>query len=104
MTERLDELQTSSSLVEDETIDVTPLIDIFGNRGQRVYRVTSVASDVPECSVQRIAAASTVAEETWVHHWPRPVRLLARPDRIELGKREIGPLDACYNDIDQNGP
>lgn len=83
MTEPLDELQTSSSLVEDETTDVTPLIDIFGNRGQRVYRVTSVASDVPERSVQRIAAAAKVAEESWVHHWPRPVRLLARPDRID---------------------
>lgn len=21
-----------------------------------------------------------------------------------LGKREIGPLDSCYNDIEQNGP
>lgn len=32
--EPLEEEQRSSSLVEDETTDITPLIDIFGNRGQ----------------------------------------------------------------------
>ncbi|MBO9198239.1 DNA polymerase Y family protein [Rhizobium sp. 16-449-1b] len=83
MTEPLDEVQTASTLIDDDVTDVTPLIDVFGNRGQRVYRITPVPSDVPERSVQRIAAATAVAEETWVHHWPRPVRLLARPDRID---------------------
>lgn len=82
MTEGLEEIQKSSSLVEDETSDVTPLVDIFGNRGHRVFRVAPVSSDVPERSVQRIAAAA-VNDETWANHWPRPVRLLARPDRIE---------------------
>ncbi|RUV24950.1 DNA polymerase Y family protein, partial [Mesorhizobium sp. M1A.T.Ca.IN.004.03.1.1] len=39
MSEPLEDIQKSSSLVEDEVTDVTPLIDIYGNRGQRVYRV-----------------------------------------------------------------
>jgi protein ImuB len=56
MSEPLDEEQRSSSLVDEEVIDITPLIDIYGNRGQRVYRVAPVASDVPERSVQRIGA------------------------------------------------
>lgn len=84
MTEPLDEAQKSSSLVEDEVIDVTPLIDIFGNRGARVYRVAPVASDVPERSVKRVGAASDPVEAIWVTHWKRPVRLLARPEQVDV--------------------
>jgi protein ImuB len=84
MSEPLDEAQKSSSLVEDEVMDLTPLIDIFGNRGQRVYRVAPVASDVPERSVQRIGAASDPVEAAWVNHWKRPVRLLARPEQVDV--------------------
>ncbi|MBW9115685.1 DNA polymerase Y family protein [Rhizobium cauense] len=83
MTEPLKEEQRSSSLVEEDTTDITPLIDIFGNRGQRVYRLAPIASDVPERSVQRVGAAAEETNETWVYHWPRPVRLLHRPDPIE---------------------
>lgn len=82
MTQPLDEEQRSSSLVEEETTDITPLIDILGNRGQRVYRVAPVASDVPERCVQRIDPAADDVGQTWVGHWKRPVRLLDRPDRI----------------------
>ncbi|MDR9782118.1 Y-family DNA polymerase [Rhizobium redzepovicii] len=84
MAEPLEEAQKSSSLVEDEVVDLTPLIDIYGNRGQRVYRVAPVASDVPERSVQRIGAASDPIEAAWVNHWRRPVRLLARPEQVEV--------------------
>ncbi|MBA5800623.1 Y-family DNA polymerase [Rhizobium changzhiense] len=83
MSEPLEEKQTASSLVDDEDADITPLIDVFGNRGQRVYRVAPVASDVPERSVQRIAAVGEEVTEGWVHHWRRPVRLFARPEPIE---------------------
>ncbi|KIV64829.1 DNA polymerase-like protein [Rhizobium sp. UR51a] len=82
MTQPLDEEQRSSSLVEEETADITPLIDILGNRGQRVYRVAPVVSDVPERCVQRIDPAADDVGQTWVGHWKRPVRLLDRPDRI----------------------
>ncbi|MBB4389898.1 protein ImuB [Rhizobium leguminosarum] len=84
MAEPLDEAQKSSSLVEDEVVDLTPLIDIYGNRGQRVYRVAPVASDVPERSVRRIGAASDPVEASWVNHWRRPVRLLARPEQVDV--------------------
>ncbi|MDH6270195.1 protein ImuB [Rhizobium leguminosarum] len=84
MAEPLEEAQKSSSLVEDEVVDLTPLIDIYGNRGQRVYRVAPVASDVPERSVQRIGAASDPIETAWVNHWRRPVRLLARPEQVDV--------------------
>ncbi|MGO7402043.1 DNA polymerase Y family protein [Rhizobium ruizarguesonis] len=83
MSESLAETQKASSLVDDEDADITPLIDVLGNRGQRVYRVAPVASDVPERSVQRIAAVGKDVTEDWVHHWRRPVRLFARPDPIE---------------------
>lgn len=84
MTEPLEDIQKSSSLVEEEVTDMTPLIDIFGNRGQRVYRVAPVASDVPERSLGRIHAASDPVEATWIHHWRRPIRLLARPEQIDV--------------------
>jgi protein ImuB len=83
MSEPLEEKQKTSSLIDDEDADITPLIDVFGNRGQRVFRVAPVASDVPERSVQRIAAVGEEVTEGWVHHWRRPVRLFARPDPIE---------------------
>ena len=81
--EPLAEQQKASSLVEEETDDMTPLIDIFGNRGQRVYRVAPFASDVPERSVQRISAVAEAHEKTWVGHWRRPVRLFDRPEQIQ---------------------
>ncbi|EJC64697.1 nucleotidyltransferase/DNA polymerase involved in DNA repair [Rhizobium leguminosarum bv. viciae WSM1455] len=83
MSEPLEEKQKASSLVDNEDADITPLIDVLGNRGQRVYRVAPVASDVPERSVRRIAAVGEDVTEDWVHYWRRPVRLFARPDPIE---------------------
>jgi len=83
MSEPLEEKQKTSSLVDDEDADISPLIDVFGNRGQRVFRVAPVASDVPERSVQRIAAVGEEVTAGWVHYWRRPVRLFARPDPIE---------------------
>jgi protein ImuB len=82
--EPLQQDQTTSSLIENEVVDITPLIDIFGNRGQRVYRVAPFPSDVPERSVQRIGAASVEVVAAWPSSWPRPVRLLVRPELIEV--------------------
>ncbi len=84
MAEPLEETQSASSLVDDCDRDITPLIDIFGNRGHRVYRYAAVASDVPERSVRRIAAAAADVLESWTLHWPRPTRLLAHPDPIDV--------------------
>lgn len=84
MTQPLNEEQRASALVQEEVTDITPLVDILGNRGQRVYRVAPVASDVPERCVQRIEPAADEVGQTWVHHWKRPVRLLDQPDRIAV--------------------
>ncbi|MCO6180880.1 DNA polymerase Y family protein [Ciceribacter sp. RN22] len=85
LVEPLPEVQSASSLIEDQMTDVTPLIDVLGNRGgQRIFRVAPVASDVPERSVQRIAPMADEVGATWPLQWPRPPRLLARPEAIEV--------------------
>lgn len=77
--------QTISSLIEEPEADVSALIDTLTNRvGEtRIYRVASVASDVPERSVKRVPALSPDIAETWPFDWPRPTRLLKFPERIE---------------------
>lgn len=85
MVERLDDKQIVSSLVEDATVDVGAFVDILGNRGTyRIYRVAPVASDVPERSVQRISPVAAEVGGTWPTIWPRPVRLMDRPELIEV--------------------
>jgi protein ImuB len=77
--------QMISSLTEASEADVSGLIDILSNRvgEERLYRMTPVASDVPERSVARIAAMAPDTGISWPAHWPRPTRLLARPEPIE---------------------
>ncbi|TAX64420.1 DNA polymerase Y family protein [Rhizobium leguminosarum] len=82
--EPLTEVQKASSLIEQEIVDIAPLIDVIGNRGQRVYRIVPVASDVPERSVKRVSAVAEETGSSWSLHWPRPVRLLSRPDLIDV--------------------
>lgn len=78
-------MQAISSLVEQPERDVTDLIDTLANRvgEQRLYRFAPLQSDVPERSVQRIAPATPDNGESWPDHWPRPSRLLPRPEPIE---------------------
>jgi protein ImuB len=62
--------------------DFAPLVDrLVGRLGpRRLYRMSAVESDVPERSVRRVGPlASTLA---WPK-WPRPVRLLSPPERVE---------------------
>ncbi|MCQ4633959.1 DNA polymerase Y family protein [Shinella sp. CPCC 100929] len=82
--EPLEERQVASSLIEEEIADITPLVDILGNRGHRLFRVAPVASDVPERSIRRIAATAPDIGEAWAVKWPRPTRLFANPERIEV--------------------
>ncbi|MBN9032526.1 MAG: DNA polymerase Y family protein [Rhizobiales bacterium] len=82
--EPLEERQVASSLIEEEVADITPLVDILGNRGHRLFRVAPVASDVPERSIRRIAATAPDIGEAWAVKWPRPTRLFANPERIEV--------------------
>lgn len=83
-TEPLEERQVASSLVEEEIADITPLVDILGNRGHRLFRVAPVASDVPERCVRRIPATAPDTGQSWASKWPRPSRLLANPERIDV--------------------
>ncbi|WJS86347.1 DNA polymerase Y family protein [Paracoccus sp. TOH] len=85
LAEPMTERQAVSHLIEVPEPDLSGLIDTLANRvgARAIYRFAPVASDVPERSVCRIPA---LAEETgagWPDHWPRPSRLLPRPEPIE---------------------
>jgi protein ImuB len=84
MAEPLEEKQVASSLIEEPAVDYTPIVDILQNRGQRLYRVTPVPSDVPERSVARIAPTAEETGADWAAKWARPLRLFARPEEIEV--------------------
>lgn len=65
--------------------DLSDLIDVLANRigAERIYSLSPVASDVPERSQTRVTALETVlGTALWPAHWPRPVRLLAPPEKI----------------------
>lgn len=83
--EPLRDTQTISSLVEAPEPDVSDLVDLLANRvgENRLYRFTPVQSDVPERSVARVPALAPETGATWDGDWPRPPRLLARPEPIE---------------------
>ncbi|MGL4638080.1 MAG: Y-family DNA polymerase [Beijerinckiaceae bacterium] len=85
MAEPFGQTQMISSLAEAPEADVSGLIDILSNRvgTERLYRMTPVASDVPERSTARIAAMAPATGITWPQHWPRPTRLLTSPEPIE---------------------
>lgn len=77
--------QSVSDLVEEQTPDVSYLIDNLSNRlgAQRLYCVRPVASDVPERAVRRVGPLAPDAGGAWPTEWPRPVRLLRAPEPIE---------------------
>jgi len=75
----------ATDLTEAAVPDVSDLVDTLANRlgPGRLYRATPAQSDVPERSVRRIEPTAPPSGETWPAHWPRPARLLPRPERIE---------------------
>jgi protein ImuB len=75
----------TSLLDEGPDADVSSLVDILANRvgGEKLYRFSTVESDVPERSVKKIAPASAATGKAWPLSLPRPVRLLRRPELIE---------------------
>jgi protein ImuB len=62
--------------------DLAMLVDRLAGRlgADRLYRATAVESDVPERSVARVGPLDSAA--AWPK-WPRPVRLLAPPERVD---------------------
>jgi protein ImuB len=85
MAEALTWKAVETDLAEAPTPDVADLVDTLVNRlgSGRLYRAAPAQSDVPERSVRRIEPTAAPAGETWPAHWPRPTRLLSRPERIE---------------------
>jgi protein ImuB len=77
--------QSVSTLVEEGSPDVSDLVDTLTNRvGERaIYRLASVASDVPERSVARVPALAAETGAGWPGHWPRPSRLLPQPEPVD---------------------
>ncbi|WLS06306.1 Y-family DNA polymerase [Shinella oryzae] len=78
--------QAATSLIEEAPADIAGLVDVIANRigAARLYRIAPVESDVPERSFQRVAPLAPDAGATWQGQWPRPARLLARPEAIEV--------------------
>jgi protein ImuB len=62
--------------------DLAPLVDrIAGRLGPRsMFRASAIESDVPERSVRRTGPLAAPA--AWPA-WPRPIRLLSPPERVE---------------------
>ena len=58
------------------------LVDRLAGRlgSRRLYRASAVESDVPERSVARVGPLDSAA--AWPK-WPRPVRLLSPPERVD---------------------
>jgi protein ImuB len=85
LAEPLDYRASVSTLIDTPTADITELIDVLTNRvGEgRLYRVEPVASDVPERSVQRVAALAPDGGADWSGEWPRPSRLFGSPEPVE---------------------
>ena len=82
--------------------DLSRLIDTLANRGARAWRNAAVESDVPERAVRRVAPLDPPARQAaalkrddvrrldnrapdhpWHPRWPRPVRLLRRPELLD---------------------
>ncbi|NNM78291.1 DNA polymerase Y family protein [Sphingomonas sp. ID1715] len=66
----------------EPTPDLSQLVDLIASRigTQHLYRLSAVESDVPERSVRKVAPLDT--PESWPAAWPRPPRLLPRPEPI----------------------
>lgn len=67
----------------DPVPDLAQLIDLIAGRNgaRRLYRLSAVESDVPERSMRRIGPLD--APLPWPDAWPRPPRLLLRPEPID---------------------
>lgn len=85
VTEPLDYRPAMTSLAEVPEPDVSALIDTLANRvgAEKLYRLAAVESEVPERSVRKVEPLAGPTLGRWPVHWPRPTRLLDRPEPIE---------------------
>jgi protein ImuB len=65
--------------------DVSALIDTLANKvgADKLYRLARIESDVPERSVGKVAPLAGPTATRWPVDWPRPTRLLDRPEPVE---------------------
>ncbi len=65
--------------------DAAALVDTLANRlgAGRLYRLAAVESDIPERSMRRVAPLAAPTTGSREPGWPRPARLLSRPEPIE---------------------
>nr|WP_299857793.1 DNA polymerase Y family protein [Sphingomonas bacterium] len=96
--------QPFAERLEERPTDLAPLVDALANRigDRRLWRSQPVESDVPERSVAYLPPLDPPAQDTiklkaddvrqldrspdlhpWHHRWPRPVRLLRRPEQLD---------------------
>ena len=70
---------------ETAEADVSALIDTLANRvgANKLYRLARIESDVPERSVGKVAPLAGPTATRWPVDWPRPTRLLDRPEPVE---------------------
>jgi protein ImuB len=66
--------------------NIAPLIDKLGNRLglNNVWRFAMTESHGPERSVTQAAAMAAPQQQVWQNGWARPIRLLSRPEPIEV--------------------
>ena len=85
LAEPLGARQAVSPLAEEPEADLSDLIDILASRvgEHRLCRFAPVESDVPERSVARISPLAPETGAGWESRWPRPPRLLPRPEPVE---------------------
>lgn len=85
LAQRLEPSQSPSTLIYPGVPDVSDLVDILANRvgSEKLYRVAPVASDVPERSTRKVPALAEEEASSWTSRWPRPTRLLDRPEPID---------------------
>lgn len=83
--EPMERRQIVSSLIAEEEHDISDLIDTLTNRvgAQALYRFAPVESDLPERSFCRVPPLSPDETRGWPEHWPRPPRLLGRPEPVQ---------------------
>jgi protein ImuB len=98
------------ALADEAEPDLAPLVDTLANRigTDRLWRVEPVESDVPERSVASAPPLDPApgrtgalkrddvrrldereADHPWHPRWPRPVRLLRRPERVHHVMAEL---------------
>lgn len=83
-TEPLGATSLAGDLGDGEGVrDVGDLVDQIATRlgGAAAFRPSAVESDVPERSVVRIAPLAKTTD--WSLPWPRPIRLLTHPERLD---------------------